>query len=576
VASALHTPAPQRPISSRAWFLVSILLGLATSVLLDFCFPVAGPMPRGRAFLAWVALIPLLYALLSERSAAHPRYLRRSALIGYLSGLLWYILNCYWIYQTMLHYGNVPPLGSAGIVFLFSAVLGLYFGLFGWLLAYFRRRFGVSRALALAPFLWTAIDLAAARITSVPWDQLGYSQVDNARLTALAPWTGVYGITFVLVLGNVLLLAGWVRRPDAGGHRGLGVRLATVAILISTAFWPAPPAAPATNTAVLLQEDLSVARDNSWAGDIYDPATHRYVDLWDRNIARFEKASRDPCTPFYPGLPQTGLKLAPPARCNPEQSISLVAWPEAPTPFRGWDPRFLSAMAELARSTRATVIAGNISADESVTNGLPGLTEYNSASVFSANGTLQGRYDKIHLVPFGEYVPYRQVFFFARHLTQQVGDFGRGRRRSVFTTPGGRHFGVFICYESVFADEVRLFARNGAEVLVNISDDDWYGDTSAPWQHLNMARMRAIENRRWLLRDTNSGVTAAIDPWGRVTQSAPRHIFTSLAVRYGYRSDLTFYTRYGDIFAYLCSAVVLAALAGVLILRGDSAGDGRV
>ncbi|MGC2301313.1 MAG: apolipoprotein N-acyltransferase, partial [Acidobacteriaceae bacterium] len=130
-------------------------------------------MPAWRGIIAWFALIPLLFALLREGAAAHPRYLRHAAITGYLCGLLWYILNCYWIYQTMLIYGNVPPFGSAGIVFLFSAVLGLYFGLFGFLVAFFRRHFGITIALALAPFLWVALDLAAARITSVPWDQLG-------------------------------------------------------------------------------------------------------------------------------------------------------------------------------------------------------------------------------------------------------------------------------------------------------------------------------------------------------------------------------------------------------------------
>src|SRR6185437_11148055 len=121
-------------------------------------------------------------------------------------------------------------------------------------------------------------------------------------------------------------------------------------------------------------------------------------------------------------------------------------------------------------------------------------------------------------------------------------------------------FGIFICYESIFADEVRQFAKNGAGVFINISDDGWYGDTSAPWQHLNMARMRAIENHRWILLDTNNGITTAIDPRGRVTRSAPRNVETSLVVRYGYERDLTFYTRYGDVFGYACGIIAIGAL----------------
>ncbi len=149
--------------------------------------------------------------------------------------------------------------------------------------------------------------------------------------------------------------------------------------------------------------------------------------------------------------------------------------------------------------------------------------------------------------------------------------FTRGTDHNVFlldTQSGGAHrYGVFICYEAVFADEVRQFARNGAEVLVNISDDGWYGDTSAPWQHLNMARMRAIENRRWLLRDTNNGVTAAIDPYGRVRQSIPRHQVDALPAEFGFRDDITFYTAHGDVFAWLC-AILSLGVVGWSLERG--------
>jgi apolipoprotein N-acyltransferase len=190
---------------------------------------------------------------------------------------------------------------------------------------------------------------------------------------------------------------------------------------------------------------------------------------------------------------------------------------------------------------------------------------YNSGVVTGPDGSALGRYDKIHLVPYGEYIPYRDVFFFAHKLTQQIADLQRGWDRKVFRVDG-HTFGIFICYESVFADEVRKFALNGAQVFVNISDDGWYGDTSAPWQHLNMARMRAIENRRWIVRDTNNGVTTSIDPYGRITFSAPRHVQTTLVARYGYNDRLTFYTRFGDLFAVLCGIITLAAAGNAMRL----------
>jgi apolipoprotein N-acyltransferase len=221
-------------------------------------------------------------------------------------------------------------------------------------------------------------------------------------------------------------------------------------------------------------------------------------------------------------------------------------------------------MAELARGEQSTYIVGGVGVDFSQVGNQ--FSDYNSAMIYGADGARIGRYDKIHLVPFGEYIPFKDMLRFAHKLTGRVSDFSRGTDRSVFRISdqhGQQHrYGVFICYEAVFADEVREFARNGAEVLVNISDDGWYGDTSAPWQHLNQARMRAIENRRWILLDTNNGVTAAIDPYGRVRQSIPRHAVDALPAQYGFRDDVTFYTQHGDVFAWGCAIVA----AGVVVV----------
>jgi apolipoprotein N-acyltransferase len=169
-------------------------------------------------------------------------------------------------------------------------------------------------------------------------------------------------------------------------------------------------------------------------------------------------------------------------------------------------------------------------------------------------------------VPFGEYTPYKKLFFFAGSLLQDVGLFNPGKTRKVFRT-GGHTYGTFICYESIFGDEVRQYEDMGADVLVNISDDGWYGDTSAAWEHLNMVRMRAIENHRWILRATNTGVTAAIDPDGRVVKAAPRHIRTSLRAGFDYEHDVTFYAAHGDLFAYLCALVTAIAAAYSLSAR---------
>jgi apolipoprotein N-acyltransferase len=322
-----------------------------------------------------------------------------------------------------------------------------------------------------------------------------------------------------------------------------------------------PPQPVATATAVLIQPNLDVAGENLWSRP----------GEWEQHIAEFKRLAGEQCKTYIAGIPQTnaltGEIICPPYPMHPD----LVVWPESPAPFIEGDARFQQALRSIAHDVQSPLVVGNIGMDFSAED--RSWRTYNSALVVSADGARVGRYDKIHLVPFGEYIPFKNLLFFAHKLTGQVSNFSRGDERKVFILPssnGERHrYGVFICYESVFADEVRHFAQLGAEVLVNISDDGWYGDTSAPWQHLNMARMRAIENRRWLLRDTNNGITAVIDPYGRVRQSIPRHQTDALPAGYAFRDDVTFYTAHGDLFAWLCAILALGLVgwAGRKLLR---------
>jgi apolipoprotein N-acyltransferase len=533
--------------------------------LLELPFPLAGPMPPWRNVFAWFGLVPLLWAILSPACVGGRRPLRRAFLLAYLCGFLWYAGNCYWVRDTMSRYGDMPPLAPTLLLMGYSLVLGLYFGFFGLTVALVRRASGSTRmALAAAPILWAALELAASRITSVPWDQLGYSQVDNGIVNQLAPWTGVYGISFLLVAANALI-AGWLlyRCPGwLGATIGILLGACPIAVTLMEPGRPLAPPVPApTATAVLIQPNLDVAGDNRWAGP-----------EWDLHMAEFAKLAAGPCNAGVPddsssssgrktyiaGIPQTGASngeiVCPPYPTHPD----LVAWPESPAPFEEGDQRFQRSLATIAQQTQAPLVVGNIGTDFSPDNG--GWRFYNSALIVGADGARIGRYDKIHLVPFGEYIPFQNLLTFARKLTGRVSSFTRGDERKVFLLNGHR-YGVFICYEAVFADEVRHFAQLGAEVLVNISDDGWYGDTSAAWQHLNMARMRAIENRRWILRDTNTGVTAVIDPYGRVRQSIPRHVVDALPAQYGFRDDVTFYTAHGDVFGWLCAILGLGIVA---------------
>lgn len=516
--------------------------------LLELPFPLAGPMPPWRSIFAWVGLVPLLWAVVSAAKGGEARPLRRAFLLSYLCGFLWYAGNCYWVRDVMMQYGDMPPAAPTLLLVGYSAVLGLYFGLFGWAVALVLRASGSKRvALAGAPVFWVGLELAASRITSVPWDQLGYSQVDNGLVNQLAPWTGVYGISFVLVAANALIAGAFVLER-AAQKRLWGISGGVLAVAGFAGVALKPPVSPVAATAVLVQPNLDVGGQSLWTGP----------GEWDRHMADFARLAAEQCKGYIAGIPQTGAPageiVCPPYATHPD----LIAWPESPAPFFQDDARFKKSVAEIARANKAPLVVGNIGMDFLPESGT--WREFNSALVVGATGDAVGRYDKIHLVPFGEYVPFSRLLFFARKLTGKVSRFERGDQRKVFRLNGHR-YGVFICYEAVFADEVRQFSRLGAEVLVNISDDGWYGDTSAPWQHLNMARMRAIENRRWILRDTNNGVTAAIDPYGRVRQSIPRHAMDALAAEYGFRDDTTFYTEHGDVFGWLCVLMSVALIA---------------
>jgi apolipoprotein N-acyltransferase len=550
-------------------------MAVVSGVLQVLPFPIAGPTPLWRTVFCWVALTPVLIALTSEDASGNAIGAWQGALLGYCSGFFWYLGNCYWIYQTMHLYGGIAKPASAGILVLFCLYLGLYHAVFGGLVASFRgagvlnagifsagtgnRRLGVQGALLLSPFAWVAVELARARITGLPWDLLGIAQVDNPLLIRIAPYAGAYGISFVVAGVNAL----WLVRIQVKERKHTRTAMTTVGVAIVVSYviylkrMEVPVDEKTSAIATLVQENIEVGAANTGP----QLSTGGMLQA-------FSELSLYPPLNYCNGIPESAATHCYVLKLQGQQNAAgplsprrtdLIAWPESPAPgFEETNPAFRDAMSELARKAKAPIIVGNIGVDgdRSVKRG---YDMYNSADFIAPDGSFVGRYDKMHLVPFGEYTPYKRLFFFAGSLLEDVGTFDAGTRRTLFDV-GGHKYGTFICYESIFADEVRHFSQLGADVLVNISNDGWYGDTSAAWQHLNMVRMRAIENHRWVLRATNTGVTAAIDPYGRVTMAAPRHIRTSLRVGFEYEKDVTFYARYGDLFAYFCAAVTAAGL----------------
>lgn len=523
-----------RSIPLRLW-----AFALLSAILQILPFPIAGPVPAWRRLFCWFCLVPLLYALLHRDRAGRPLRLYQAALLGYVCGVIWYAGNCYWIYRTMHLYGNIPSLPSFGILVLFSLYLGLYLALFGVLMAVLHKSLSRTTVLLCAPFLWVAVELARARITGFPWDLLGYTQVDNLTLTRLAPWTGVMGISFIVAAVNAM----WLLRSSSSRRslRYLPAAAALLFVVLITVVAQRSPndiLEPTQGVATLLQENLSVGSEL--------PAKS---ETKEQMLASFSQLSLQPTMPLTRIDHQRfGTPLQAPSQ--------IIIWPESPADFVDTDPTLRQSISALAKQANAAVIVNDITLAYYKDN-RPSL--YNSASFFRPDGSYAGRYDKMHLVPFGEYVPYKPLFFFVGDLLDDL-LFIPGTHRSVFSVDHEK-YGVFICYESIFGDELRNFPLKGAQVLVNISDDGWYGDTSAPWEHLDMVRMRAIENDRWLLRATNTGVTAAIDPRGRIIAALPRHIRASIQVPFGFRTDLTLYSRFGDWFAWLCAALTALALA---------------
>jgi len=516
-----------RQIHFSAWLLV-----LLSAILQVVIFPLPGVY-----VFSWFALAPLIVALLRARPAGElevagsvrlrPATPVQGFVLGYVCGILWYAGTCYWIFDTMRQYGGLSVPEALLALFLFCCYLGLYHGLFGLLVGLLAgpgRRQEDRRPLVLIPFLWVAVELARTLVTGFPWNLLGIAQVDNVPLSRIAAFTGVYGMSFEIVLVNVALAAAFMVAREKRGAL-LAAALAAAAVLQAGRLIDAPPA-HADHSALLVQPNIPVAAN--WTTPNYFQQTLRgLTDLSEQSVAK------------------SAVK------------ISLVVWPESPAPFFTNERRFRDPMSEMAQQTNAWSVAGAIGTQEPAprTDG----PDFNSAALISPSGEWTARYDKVHLVPFGEYLPFPSVFSFAGGLTKEVGQFGHGASR-VALNAGDEKLGVFICYESIFPGEVRQFANNGAQVFVNISNDGWYGDSGAYAQHLNQTRMRAIENNRWLLSATNTGVTASVDPWGRVVTQIPRKERMALAAPYALTSETTFYTRHGDWFAWACAIISLGAL----------------
>ena len=253
-------------------------------------------------------------------------------------------------------------------------------------------------------------------------------------------------------------------------------------------------------------------------------------------------------------------------------SIQLILWPETPAAFYfNHDPDFRRRMQNVATAAGAYFFFGFVDFRPSA-NGAARQDPYNSVAMLAPDGRAISQYDKVHLVPFGEYIPYQTLFFFVDKISTEAGNFKPGNRVVVTPLDSQRSAGTFVCYEAVVPDLVRQFVRDGSQLLVNVTNDAWFGESAAPSQHLAMARMRAIENRRYLLRAANNGISAIIDPDGRVVKAVPRNQRTFLEGHFSFEPRMTVYSQYGDVFAWLCLFTSAVALIWLGVERRKSRG----
>lgn len=447
-------------------------------------------------FLAPVALTPLLFV-----AAQTPDGWQRF-FYGWAAGIFYWFFLCTWIQFVLERHGDMGVLGSWGAFALFCLLKALHLGVFSCLAGPIMR----SRwAIPLTAALWTGLERTHSTF-GFAWLALGNAGIDMSLPLRLAPVLGVYGVSFVLAMLSVGFACVLLRYP----------RIRLLPLLATPLLWllPAiPQGVRATETALVVQPNI-------------DPATQ-----W-TSLEQLKTERRLSML--------SGILPAP-----------LVIWPELPAPLYYYDDKDFHQAAINIALHGSYFLFGTVA--------YTGQHQpLNSAVLLRPDGSEAGHYDKIDLVPFGEFIP--PMFSFVNRITQEAGDFAPGTDIKVLNA-GSHNLGVFICYESAFPDLVRQFSAKGANVLVNISNDAYFGHSEARWQHLGLVRMRAVENRRFIVRVTDDGVTAVIDPAGRVIKRLPPYEEVAASVRFGTVEPTTFYARHGDWFAWSCLGFSLLAAA---------------
>src|SRR5215472_4378811 len=470
---------------------------------------------------SWICVGVLLLAVFGARG--HVAFA-----CGFLHAIFFVLTSVPWIATVLAVHGGLPTAGGWGVLLLIAAAWGVLVGSFTLIVHRISQR-SVEMACIAAPSVWVTFEFVRAHLPEIsfPWNLLGYPASTNLGLLQFTTLTGVYGLSFLAAAFNSLLAWVVVSKRMASKQRiVIGGAAATILVLAMLTGPHLVPEAKAQHFARAVQLNFPEVPE-------YPP------DWFARNAPQLDEIAK--------------LSLAPSG-----QRPDLLVWPEAPAPFSFEDARFATLASNLATRFSHPFLAGVIEwrPPDPSDRASPGeQAAYNSAILVDPQGQRVFTYDKIHLVPFGEYEPFPLIHRVVANISTEVGGFRKGNKYAVGGLPDGHTFGVFICYEAIYPGEVRRFAANGAQLLLNISNDGWFGRSAAAEQHLRMVRVRAVENRRWIIRATNNGFTASVDPYGRMVEPLPPDVRAAADLPYDFRADETIYARFGNWFAWLCAIV---------------------
>jgi apolipoprotein N-acyltransferase len=504
---------------------------VVAAALSGFLLSLAFPLAR-LDLLAWVAFVPLFWALHRNERSGH------AAILGLLFGLSFFSFDVSWIYRTVTLHGKMASFTGVVIFLGMIFTLALFPCFFALCLHWYSRR--KLDAVLVAPFLWTGLEYARAiAFTGFPWDLLGYSQLSRLTIVQVSDITGVYGVSFLVMLVNATLWQCWKARIE-----------------IQRMPWK-----PAAFTAVCLIAVL--AYGNVRISQFPSPAAEDRgfaIGVLQGNIPqklKWEPEAREHTFKVYENLATEAVR----------SGARFLIWPETSVPvlFGGSSPYWRRPF-EISEKLGVPMLVGVPSYE---TRGK--RTDYYNTAFLLDDTRVLARYDKIHLVPFGEYMPLTWLLPLGPGLAAREADYSPGTSMTVMSVPGSPPFSVLICYEAIFPELVRMAVRAGAAMLVNMTNDGWFGASSAPYQHLRMATLRAIENRAWMIRCANTGVSVAVDQAGRTVRKLglDKEGFFVVEIPAAIAAG-SFYSRFGDFFAWACIGVCL-----LLIPRYYTRKEGR-